>query len=102
MLHDEQQGTTIGFLSRALAWFNGHGGECRQVMSENGSTYISKAISKTCSILKLRHICARPNTQCTNGKAERFIQTFCKERAYDTRFQNLGKKHMTTLIPVDL
>ena len=41
LLPDEQQGTAISFLSRALAWFSGHGVECRQMMSDNGSAYIS-------------------------------------------------------------
>jgi hypothetical protein len=43
----DQQGTAIGFLRRALAWFNGQGVECRQVMSDNGSAYISKTFSLT-------------------------------------------------------
>jgi hypothetical protein len=34
VLADEQKATAIGFLSRAVAWFNGHGMECRQVMIE--------------------------------------------------------------------
>jgi transposase InsO family protein len=72
VLPDEQQGTAIGFLSRALAWFNGQGVECRQVMSDNGSAYISKAFAKACSVLKLRHIRTRPYTPRTNGKAERY------------------------------
>ena len=46
VLADEQQATAIGFLSRAVAWFNGQGVECRQVMSDNGSAYISKAFAK--------------------------------------------------------
>ena len=75
VLPDEQQGTTIGFLSRALAWFNGHGVECRQVMSDDGSAYISKAFAKACSVLKLKHIRTRPYTPRSNVKAERFIQT---------------------------
>lgn len=56
VLPDKQQGTAIGFLTRALAWFNGHGVECRQVMSDNGSAYISKAFAKACSVFKLKHI----------------------------------------------
>ena len=88
VLSDEQQGKAIGFLIRALAWFNGHGVECRQVMSDNGSAYISKAFAKACSVLKLKHIRTRPYTPRTNGKAERFIQTLCKEWAYAIPFQN--------------
>jgi len=33
---DEQTSTVTGFLSRAIAWFNGQGIECRRVMSDNG------------------------------------------------------------------
>ena len=90
---NRQQGTPIGFLSRALAWFNGHGVECRQVMSDNGSAYISKAFAKACSVLKLKHIRTRPYTPRTNGKAERFIQTLCKEWAYAMPFQNSQERN---------
>ncbi len=45
VLAHEQQATAIGFLSRAVAWFNGHGVEFWQVMSDNGSAYISKAFA---------------------------------------------------------
>jgi len=93
VLADEQQATAIGFLSRAVAWFNGQGVECRQVMSDNGSAYISKAFAKACSVLKLKHIRTRPYTPRTNGKAERFIQTLCKEWAYAMPFQNSQKRN---------
>jgi len=78
-LADEQQATTIGFLSRAVAWFNGQGAECRQVMSDNGSAYICKVFANASSILKLKHIGTRPYTPRTNGKADRFIQILCKD-----------------------
>jgi len=93
VLADEQQATAIGFLSRAVAWFNGQGVECRQVMSDNGSAYISKAFAKACSVLKLKHIRTRPYTPRTNGKAERFIQTLCKEWAYAIPFQNSQERN---------
>jgi len=53
VLEDEQKGTAIGFLSRAVAWFNGQGVECRQVMSDNGSAYISRSFAKACRALGL-------------------------------------------------
>ena len=93
VLADEQQGTAIGFLSRAVAWFNGQGVECRQVMSDNGSAYISKAFAKACSALGLKHIRTRPYTPRTNGKAERFIQTLCREWAYSMPFQNSEERN---------
>ena len=35
-LPDEKGPTAVGFLSRAVAWFNGQGIECRRVLSDNG------------------------------------------------------------------
>jgi transposase InsO family protein len=71
-----------------VAWFNGQGVECRQLMSDNGPAYVSPSFAKACKALGLKHICARPYTPRTKGKAERFIQTLCKERAYGMAFQN--------------
>ena len=88
VLADEQKATAIGFLSRAVAWFNGQGVECRQVMSDNGPAYLSSSFAKACKALGLKHIRTRPYTPRTNGKAERFIQTLCKEWAYAMAFQN--------------
>jgi transposase InsO family protein len=81
VLMDEQKPTFIGFFSRAIAWFNSQGIECRRVISDNGPAYVSKAFAKVCRTLALRHIRTRPYTHRTNGKAERVIQTLCKEWA---------------------
>ena len=51
-------------------------------MTGNGSCYRSKAFARTCKTLGLKHICTKPYTPKTNGKAERFIQTTL--RAYNT------------------
>ena len=47
----EQQATAIGFLSRAVAWFNGKGVECRQVMSDNGPAYLSRSFAKASAMV---------------------------------------------------
>jgi transposase InsO family protein len=88
VLADEQQTTAIGFMSRAVAWFKGKGVECRQVMSDNSPAYVSRRFAKACKVLSLTHIRKRPYTPRTNGKAERFIQTLCREWAYGMPFQN--------------
>lgn len=93
VLADEQKPTVIGFLSRAVAWFNGQGIECRRVMSDNGPAYVSKAFAKACRTLGLRHIRTRPYTPRTNGKAERFIQTLCREWAYAMAFENSEERN---------
>jgi len=93
VLPDEQQGTAIGFLSRALAWFNGQGVECRQVMSDNGPAYLSRRFAKACSVLRLKHIRTRPYTPRTNGKAERFIKTLLAEWAYSMAVQTSEERN---------
>ncbi len=71
-----------------MAWFNGQGAECRQVMSDNGPADLSRSIAKACKALGLKHIRTRHYTPRTNGKAERFIQALCKEWTYAMAFQN--------------
>ncbi len=93
VLADEQQATAIGFMSRAVAWFNSQGVECRQVMSDNGPAYLSRSFAKACKALGLKHIRTRPYTPRTNGKAERFIQTLCREWAYGMPFQNSEERN---------
>ncbi len=93
VLADEQQATAIGFMSRAVAWFNSQGVECRQVMSDNGPAYLSRSFAKACKALGLKHIRTRPYTPRTNGKAERLIQTLCREWAYGMPFQNSEERN---------
>ena len=87
VLADLQKPTVIGFLSRAVAWFNGQGIECLRVMSDNGPAYVSKTFARACRTMGLRHIRTRPCTPRTNGKAERLIQTLCREWAYAMPFR---------------
>jgi transposase len=82
VLHDEKGPTTVGFLSRALAWFNSQGIECRRVLSDNGSAYKSYGWRKACQAMGLKAKKTRPYTPRTNGKAERFIKTLLEEWAY--------------------
>ena len=60
----------------------------RRVLSDNGSAYRSGAWRKACKALDFRPIRTKPYTPRTNGKAERFIQTLCREWAYGMSFQN--------------
>ncbi len=41
VLTEGKRPTTVGFLSRAVAWFNGQGIDCRRALSDNGSAYKS-------------------------------------------------------------
>jgi transposase len=42
VLPDEQKATTVGFLVRAVSWFNSQGITCWRVLSDNGSAYRSR------------------------------------------------------------
>jgi len=84
----------IGFMSRALAWFNVQGAECRHVMSDNGPAYISCRFAMACKNLGDKHIRTRSYSPRTNGKAQCFIQTLCTERAYSMPFQNSDERYL--------
>jgi transposase InsO family protein len=43
--------------------------------------------------LNLNLISTKPTTPRTNGKAERFIQTFCREWAYGMPFQTSDERN---------
>ena len=54
VLPDEKQATTVGFLLRAVAWFDTQGITCKRVLSDNGSAYRSKPWREACIALSLR------------------------------------------------
>lgn len=78
----ERKECAIAFLKAAVAYYQRLGVTVQRVMTDNGSCYVSKAFRKACKRLGLKHICTRPYTPKTNGKAERFIQTALREWAY--------------------
>jgi len=74
--------TCVGFLRRALRWFQRCGIRVRRLLTDNGSAYRSRLFARACRACSLRHHRTRPYTPRTNGKAERFIQTLLREWAY--------------------
>jgi transposase InsO family protein len=51
-------------------------------MTDNGSPYKSQRFAKLLRRLGIEHVRPCPYTPRTNGKAECFIQTLLRERAY--------------------
>lgn len=97
VLPDEKATTTIGFMSRAVAWFAERGIRIERVMSDNGAPYVSTAWRIWCADHDLRHIRTRPYRPRTNGKAERFIQTMLREWAYAATYQSSDhRRHALT------
>jgi transposase-like protein len=82
VLSDEKAITAIGFLTRAIAFFQRHGITVERVLTDNGSPYRSTVHAIACRTLGVRHLRTRPHRPQTNGKAERFIRTMLASWAY--------------------
>ncbi|HEX7298528.1 MAG TPA: IS481 family transposase [Solirubrobacteraceae bacterium] len=82
VLGDEKGLTAVGFLRRAVAFFERHGIITERVITDNGSPYICAVHAVACRALAIRHLRTRPYRPQTNGKAERFIRTLLGGWAY--------------------
>jgi transposase InsO family protein len=87
VMADERKESACAFLDRALAFFSTHGVTVERVMTDNGSAYRSRLFRERLAGAGCKHIRTRPYTPCTNGKAERFIQTSLREWAYARAYQ---------------
>ena len=90
VLPDERGDSTVAFLRAAGAYYAGLGVTIREVLTDNGGGYLSRAFAAACRDLGLIHRRTRPYTPRTNGKAERFIQTALREWAYARAY---GRSH---------
>ena len=80
---DERAATVLGFVKRALAFFEAEGIAVRRFMTDNHFSYTrSVALAKLLSDRKIRHLTTRPYRPQTNGKVERFQQTMAREWGY--------------------
>jgi transposase InsO family protein len=82
VLLDEASPSAIGFLRRAVAFYQQHNIEVERVLTDNGSAYRSLMHAVACRQLGIKHIRSRPYRPQTNGKAERFIRTMLDGWAY--------------------
>jgi transposase InsO family protein/transposase len=82
VLNDEKAVTAIGFLRRAIAFYESHGMTVRELLTDNGSAYRSTVHAIACRTIGIRHLRTRPRRPQTNGKAERFIRTMLGGWAY--------------------
>jgi transposase InsO family protein len=82
VLSDEKAVTAIGFLHRAIAFFQRHGITVQRVITDNGAPYVSTVHAIACRTHGIRHLRTRPYRPQTNGKAERFIRTMLAGWAY--------------------
>ena len=83
---DETRKSCLTFLFNALRFFRNHGVKVWRVMTDNGVSFRSKRYAKALRMLKIKHKRTKPCTPRTNGKADRFVQTSLRERAYATPY----------------
>jgi transposase InsO family protein len=92
VLDDEKAPTAIGFLRRAIEFFERHGVRVERVLTDNGSAYRSAAHALACRALGVRHLRTRPYRPQTNGKAERFIRTMLGGWAYGAIYRSSAER----------
>jgi transposase InsO family protein/transposase-like protein len=88
VLTDEKATTAIGFLRRAIAFYQRHGMQVQELLTDNGAPYRSAVHAIACRALGIRHLRTRPYRPQTNGKAERFIRTMLAGWAYGAIYRN--------------
>jgi transposase InsO family protein len=89
-IHDNQQATTVvGFLERALTFYEQHGISMKRLMTDNAWQYArSRDLRRLLERHRIRHLKTRPYRPRTNGKVERFHQTMAREWAYGLVYQS--------------
>jgi transposase InsO family protein len=92
VLADEKATTAIGFLRRAVGFFERHGIEVERVLTDNGSPYRSTIHAVACRASGIRHLRTRPYRPQTNGKAERFIRTLLAGWAYGAIYPHSSER----------
>jgi transposase InsO family protein len=90
---DERAETVVGFMGRALAFFEAKGIEPRRLMSDNAWAYAkNKELARLLAERGIRHLLIRPHRPQTNGKVERFQQTMAREWAYGLTYRTSGDR----------
>ncbi len=92
VLSDEKATTAIGFLRRAIAFYERHGMQVQELLTDNGSPYRSAVHAIACRALGIRHLRTRPYRPQTNGKAERFIRTMLGGWAYGAIYRDSAER----------
>jgi transposase InsO family protein len=81
MTRSAGQGDTVRALDTAVRWYAARGIRIERLLTDNGSSYCSRAFAARLAELGIRHSRTRVRRPQTNGKAERFIGTLIAEWA---------------------
>ena len=87
VLANERGATCVAFLHRAIAHYRRLGITAKQLLTDNGTGYKSHVFRHACAREHVEHRRTRPYRPCTNGKAERVIQTLLREWAYSRPYR---------------
>lgn len=83
VLSNETAETCTAFLHRAVAFFDNHGVQFRELITDNAKVYRYSALFRGATQeLGIAQIFTRPRRPQTNGKVERFNRTLLDEWAY--------------------
>lgn len=99
ILPNETGASCADFLTRAAAFFAGHGVLIRQVISDNALNYIrSHDFADAMTAIGATHLTIKPHCPWQNGKVERFNRTVQAEWAYKQIF-NTNAERAAALAP---
>lgn len=90
LLPDERKGTACGFMSRALAFYEGLGVSVERVMTDNGPAYRSGDFNALLESRGVKHKYTRPFSPRQNGKVERMNRTLAQEWQYARAWESEG------------
>ncbi len=92
VLRDQKATTIVGFLRRAVAFYQRYGIQIEQLLTDNGGGYRSTIHALACRTLGIKHLRTRPYRPQTNGKAERFIRTLLNGWAYGAIYRTSSER----------
>lgn len=100
MYADERKDSAVAFLQDAVAHYAALGVKIKRLLTDNGPAYRSQLFARTCQAFGIKHSFTRAYRPQTNGKAERFIQTYLREWTYGRVWNNSAER--TAWLPVFL
>jgi transposase InsO family protein len=92
VLRDQKATTIVGFLHRAVAFYQRYGIQVEQLLTDNGGGYRSTIHALACRTLGIKHLRTRPYRPQTNGKAERFNRTLLNGWAYGAIYRSSSER----------
>jgi len=91
-LPDEHPATTVGFLERALAFYDAYGIDVRRILTDNGGCYRSRLFLDALSAHVIAERKTKPYHPQTNGKAEAMVKILINSWAYAEPYQSTAER----------